>query len=58
MGLAKELISVLEKARQTDEYFNPFIIQGVIECITLAHPQASELISDDLQEWATYMYSR
>ena len=29
MNLSQELINVLEKAKETNEYFNPHIIQGV-----------------------------
>jgi hypothetical protein len=56
--LAKELIAVLEKAKQTGEYFNPFIIQGVIGGIQDGCPEADEIITDDLSKWASNMLSR
>lgn len=58
MDLAKELISVLEKAKQTGEYFNPFVIQGVLGGIYEGCPQADEIITDDLSKWASNMFSR
>ena len=58
MDLAKELILVLEKARQTNEYFNPFVIQGVLAGIQEGCLQADALITDELSRWASNMYSR
>ena len=58
MDLSKELVAVLEKAKQTGGYFNPFIIQGVIDGIQDGCQDADEIISDDLNEWATNMFSR
>lgn len=58
MNLAKELILVLEKAKKTNEYFNPFIIQGVLNGIREGCPQADEIITYDLSKWASDMISR
>ena len=58
MDLAKELIAVLEKAKQSGKYFNPFIIQGVLDGIHDGCPQADEIITDGLSNWASDMFSR
>lgn len=58
MDLAKELVAVLEKAKQSGEYFNPFIIQGVLNGIHEGCQRADEIITDDLSNWASDMISR
>ncbi len=58
MDLTKELMAVLEKAKQSGEYFNPFIIQGVLDGIHEGCPQADKIITDDLSKWASNMFSR
>lgn len=57
MNLSEELIVVLERAKQTDEYFNPHIINGVINAIYDGDPDADKLVSDELADWAVSMYS-
>jgi hypothetical protein len=58
MNLSQELINVLEKAKETNKYFNPFIIQGVLNGIQEGCPEADELISHELHEWALNMWGR
>lgn len=58
MNLSQELINVLEKAKETNEYFNPYIIQGVLNGIEEGCPKANELISRELEKWAQDMWSR
>ena len=58
MNLSQELINVLEKAMKTNEYFNPFIISGVLNGIQKGCPEADRLISEELYEWAQSMWSR
>jgi len=58
MNLSKELINVLEKAKESGEYFNPYIIQGVLNGIEEGCPEADKLISKELHEWAQDMWSR
>ena len=48
MNLSQELINVLEKAKEANKYFNPFIIQGVLNGIREGCPKADELISYEL----------
>jgi len=48
MNLSQELINVLEKAKETNRYFNPYIIQGVLKGIEEGCPKADELISYEL----------
>jgi len=58
MNLSQELINVLEKAKEANKYFNPFIIQGVLNGIREGCPKADELISYELDRWAQNMWSR
>ena len=58
MNLSQELINVLEKAKETNKYFNPYIIQGVLNGIEEGCPEAGKLISKELHEWAQDMWSR
>ena len=58
MYVAKELIEVLEKAMETNEYFNPHIINGVIESIQDGDPDSKNIISNELLNWAYKMWSR
>lgn len=58
MNLSQELINVLEKAMKEDKYFNPYIIQGVLNGIEEGCPEADKLISKELHEWAQDMWSR
>lgn len=60
MDLHKELIQLLEKAKETDEYFNPFLLDGVVEAIRNTYPgeDVDKLISNELHDWIVGMYSR
>lgn len=59
MDLHKELIQLLEKAKETDEYFNPFLLDGVVEAIRDTYPgDFDKLISNELCDWIVGMYSR
>ena len=50
MNLSQELINVLEKAKETNKYFNPYIIQGVLNGIEEGCPEVDKLISKELHE--------
>lgn len=58
MDLSKELIAVLQKAKDDGSYFSPWTIQGVLEAIYDGDPFAEEKISDELSKWAVNMFSR
>lgn len=59
MDLHKELIQLLEKAKCTDEYFNPFLLDGVVEAIRDTYSgDFDKLFSDELHDWIVGMYSR
>lgn len=57
MDLADELISVLEKAKETNDYFNPWIIQGVLNGISDGDIDADKKISKELWKWSMDMFS-
>jgi len=58
MNLAEESIILLEKAKESEEYHNPWLIQKIIDGVCLACPNADMLISDELCVWAVEMFSR
>ena len=58
MNLSQELINVLEKAMKENAYFNPHIIQGVLNGIQDGCPEADKLVSRELEKWALNMWSR
>ena len=58
MNLSQELINVLEKAKESGEQLNPYIIQGVLNGIQEGCPEVDELISYELEKWAINMWSR
>lgn len=58
MNFSKELIQVLEKAKDSKEYFNPFLLFGIINSIMDYDPEGYSLVSKDLLDWAEQMFSR
>jgi hypothetical protein len=56
MDLKGELIQLLEKAMNSKEYFNPKMIDGVIEGIIDVY--GDEAISPEIDKWASNMWSR
>jgi hypothetical protein len=57
MNLAEELIKVLQKAKDENIYFNPYIVNGVLEAINDGCPEANNIISEDTTKWAYDMWS-
>ena len=56
MDLAQELVDLLRKAKDSDEYFNPNTTDGVIDAIRLGY--GDEAVPDDICKWSTDMWSR
>lgn len=58
MDLSSELLSVLEKAKREGDYYNPWILSGVLNSIREGDPNAEEKISEELDNWVFNMFSR
>lgn len=58
MDLHKELITLLEQAKTTDEYFNPYLLTAIIEAIEDTHSSDANITPNELKEWAYDMFSR
>lgn len=56
MDLKEELIILLNKAMDSKEYFNPTLIESVMDGIIQVYGE--DAISDDLDKWSTNMWSR
>lgn len=54
MDLSAELNALLIKAKETDEYFNPNLIDSVIEGLE----RIGAAPSDEVYEWSRAMWSR
>ena len=55
MDIYKELLALLYKAKEVDEYFNPHALHGIIEVIEDAGH--ADLIPDEIYEWVRNMWS-
>lgn len=58
MNLSEELLAVLQRAKESDEYFNPWIISGVLNAIRDGCPTADTLITDEMDKWAVDMWGQ
>ena len=58
MDLHKELIQLLERAKATDEYFNPHLLSDILTAIENTHFSDDNIIPDELNKWAQDMWSR
>lgn len=58
MNLHAELIVLLEKAKTTDEYFNPYLLTAILEAIEDTHSSDADIVPNELSEWAYDMFSR
>lgn len=59
MNLTEEVIALFRKAKETDEYFNPWILQGICDALAEGDPKISENgMPDDVIDWIYEMWSR
>lgn len=58
MDLHAELIALLQKAKSTNEYFNPHLLIDVLNAIDDTHSSDESIVPDELRKWAFDMYSR
>jgi hypothetical protein len=58
MDLSTELIALLRRAMETDEYFNPWMLQTIIDAIYDYDNDAYRKIPDDIEKWVSNMISR
>jgi hypothetical protein len=56
MDLAYEIMAVIEKARITDEYFNPHGLSALLDAINEYYGES--YISDDIDKWVSNMWTR
>lgn len=59
MNLTEEIITLLRKAKDTNEYFNPWILEGICNALVDGDPDiAEDGIPDDIDNWVNGMWSR
>lgn len=59
MNLTEEVITLLRKAKETDEYFNPWILQGICDALGDGDPKIAENgMPDDVVDWIRGMWER
>jgi len=56
MNLAEEIIAVLEKARLTKDYHNPWMVNGILNAIVEGCPDSEKIITRDIDKWANEMW--
>lgn len=55
MDLQKELLELLTRAKESGEYFNPHLLMGILDSISVT---SGEEGLDEFYNWATKMFSR